>query len=252
MIAQLRSDLQGVRDTLSDTQSVTSAVVAATTAVAGLDNDSPAADVTAARAAVEAAKTALAGAPNVSDGDRASLQAAIDSLGTSLSTVEMAVADRPTEAEIAAAGQKTMDAATKVTAINAEAAEIGTDDAGLGGNDGLGVDGNTGTVDDIVTMTIERPRAGTEITIADSTMTEEDDPKFEQMMDLGESNRFARTMHLRVNSDTSDEEDGSKVEEVVIVATDIAAPTATPFNDVHALDSQHQHGERDRHRRPDE
>ena len=85
-------------------------------------------------------------------------------------------------------------------------------------------------------LAIERPRAGTEITIADSTMTGEDDPKFEQVMDLGESNRFARTMHVRVNSDTSDEEDGSKVEEVVIVATDIAAPTATPFGDVHPLD----------------
>ena len=39
-IASLRDELQGVRDTLSETQRVTAAVVAATTAVAGLDNDS--------------------------------------------------------------------------------------------------------------------------------------------------------------------------------------------------------------------
>ena len=42
-----------------------------------------------------------------------------------------------------------------------------------------------------------------------------------QGVDLGEG----RTMHVRVNSD---DEDG-KVEEVVIVKTDIKAPKATPF-----------------------
>ena len=223
VLDRLQAELQRVQDTLSDTQSVTSAVVAATTAVAGLDNDSEPADVTAARVAVTTAQTALDGAANaLSDGDKASLQEAIDSLDTSLSTVEMAVAERPTAAEIAAAGQKTMDAATKVTAINAEAAETGMNDADLGG---------TGV--ETVTMAITRPRSGTEIGITDSRNPDMDeDPQFAEAMDLGESNGFARTMHVRVNSD----EDGVKVEEVVIVATDIDPPTATPFGEIHTLD----------------
>ena len=46
-------------------------------------------------------------------------------------------------------------------------------------------------------------------------------------------------MHVRVNSD----KDGVKAEEVVIVATDIDAPTATPFDDVHILDRTAAGGE---------
>ena len=75
-IARLQGELQSVQDTLSETQRVTAAVVAATTAVAGLDNDSLEADVDAARTVIDAAKTALTGAMNVSDADKASLQAA--------------------------------------------------------------------------------------------------------------------------------------------------------------------------------
>ena len=242
VIAKLQDDLKSVQDTLSDTQSATAAVVAATTAVAGLNNDSLEADVEAARTAVEAAKTALASAVNVSPSDRTSLLGAIASLDTSLGAIETVVASRPTEQEMADAAQATMDAATKVTAIGVEAGQSDTGgvDAGIGGTLPTGVTESTYSLD------IKRPRAGTKVTIADTVNPADADPEtpqFAQMADLGESNDFARTMHVRVNSDTSDEEDGSKVEEVVIVATDIAAPTATPFGDVHMLDRTATGGE---------
>ena len=113
----------------------------------------------------------------------------------------------PTPVEKAAAATKA--AATKVTAINKEAGQ--DPDAGLGGSDV-----------DTVTVAIERPRSGTEIKIVDSANVGDDDPKFiMQDVGLGEG----RTMHVRVNSD---DEDG-KVEEVVIVKTDIKAPKATAF-----------------------
>ncbi len=66
-------------------------------------------------------------------------------------------------------------------------------------------------------MTIARDRDGTTVTIADTGMAGDDDPKFEQTMDLG----GGRTMHVR---DTSE-----GVEEVVVVRTDIEAPKATAF-----------------------
>ena len=63
-----------------------------------------------------------------------------------------------------------------------------------------------------------------ETSITVEGVTEDDDVEFMQAMDFGDG----RTMHVRVNSD---DEDG-KVEEVVIVKTDIDAPTATPFEEV--------------------
>ena len=54
-------------------------------------------------------------------------------------------------------------------------------------------------------------------------MKKDDDPKFEdQMAGLPDSNGFGGSMHKRDN--------GKGVEEVVIVRTDIDAPTPTPFS----------------------
>ena len=116
----------------------------------------------------------------------------------------------PTPDEIAAA---TKAAGTKETAITAEAAQ--TDDAGLA---------------DTVTMTIARDSDGTTITFADTALAGDDDPKFAMAEDLGDG----RTMHVRA-MDADD--DGNVVEEVVVVSTDIDAPKATPFADVHMLDT---------------
>ena len=113
----------------------------------------------------------------------------------------------PTAEEIATAA--TEAAATKVTAITAEADQ--TTDAGLGG---------TGV--DTVTMTVSRDRDGTTVEIEDTANAEDDDPKFALAMDLGNG----RTMHTRTMEADAD---GNVVEEVVIVSTDIAAPTAVAF-----------------------
>ena len=126
-------------------------------------------------------------------------------------------ADLAAEAAVAVAAA-TRAAGTKEMAIAAEAAQAAADDAGLGGS---GVD--------TVAMTIARDRDGTTITIADSALAEEDDPKFMQAMDLG----GGRTMHVRA---MEADDDGNVVEEVVVVGTDIEAPTATAFGMVHTLD----------------
>ena len=115
----------------------------------------------------------------------------------------------------ATAAQMTAAAATKVTAIDKEAAQAAADDAGLGGSD---VDEDA----EAYTLTIERDSDGTTVEIKDPAYLKTADPKFiQQDVDLGEG----RTMLVRVNSD---DEDG-KVEEVVIVKTDIKAAKATPL-----------------------
>ena len=85
-------------------------------------------------------------------------------------------------------------------------------------------------------MTISRDRDGTKITIADTDNPADADPanpQFAQAMDLG----GGRTMHVRT-MDANDE--GEVVEEVVIVSTDIDAPTAKPFADVYMLNTNPQ------------
>ena len=208
-INDLRDDLDDADDLATEMRSVTAAVTAATTAVDGLGDESMDADVTAARTAVADAQTALGAAMLLSADDMAAQQALIDSADSRLLGVETARADRPTEQEIADAVAATEAAGTKVEAIDAEADQEAP--AGLGGS------GVTS-----VTMTVERPRSGTEIKITDSDVAGEDDPKFEQAMDFGEG----RTMHVRTMEAT---DDGDVVEEVVIVSTDIAAPKATAF-----------------------
>ena len=114
-------------------------------------------------------------------------------------------------ARIAAA---TKAAATKEKAIMAEAMQ--TTDAGLGGTLPEGATEST------YSMTISRDRMATKIMIADSAMMREADPKFMQAMDLG----GGRSMHVRAMAPN---DDGETMEEVVIVATDIEEPKATPF-----------------------
>ena len=115
-----------------------------------------------------------------------------------------------TPMEMAAAATKA--AATKVTAINKEAGQVV--DAGPGGSE------------EAYTLTIKRPRSGTEIKIEDPANAGDDDPKFiMQDVDLGEG----RTMHVRTMPEN---DDGEVEEEVVIVKTDIKAPKATKFADV--------------------
>ena len=113
----------------------------------------------------------------------------------------------PTEEEI------TKAAGTKGKAIKAESMQ--TTDAGLGGSDV-----------DTVTMMISRDRDGTTVKITDSGLAGDDDPKYEQRMDLG----GGTTMHSRI---MEADDDGNVVEEVAIVSTDIKAPKATAFATVH-------------------
>ena len=124
--------------------------------------------------------------------------------------------DAPAGPTPATPEQMTAAAATKVTAIDKEAAQ--TTEAGLGGSSPTGVD-----VDSTYSMTIERDRDGTTVEIKDSANAGDDDPKFiKQDVDLGEG----RTMHVRTMAEN---DDGEVVEEVVIVKTDIKAPKATAF-----------------------
>ena len=87
-----------------------------------------------------------------------------------------------------------------------------TDDAGLGGS---GDDTHHGH---------RAPSIRHGPIITDSDLMGDDDPMFEQAMDLG----GGRTMHVRT---MEADDDGDVVEEVVIVSTDIEAPKATAFEE---------------------
>ena len=108
----------------------------------------------------------------------------------------------------------TRAAMTKGLAIGAEAEQTAP---GGSGDDGPG--GADAATDHAVTIT--RDGTGTTVTITVDGAAA-DDPTFRQAMDLG----GGRTMHVRrMPADA----DGSVVEEVMVVSTDIEAPAATPF-----------------------
>ena len=130
--------------------------------------------------------------------------------------------DAPAGPTPATPEQMTAAAATKLEAIGDEADQTADADADadLGGSSNIG--------DDAYTMTIKRDSDGTTVEIKDPENLKTVDPKFMPGMLLDRG----RTMLVRVNSD---DEDG-KVEEVVIVKTDIKAAKAKAFGKVHALD----------------
>ena len=185
-----------------------SALSMAQAAINGLNDESTDAQVTAARDLVTAAQDALHAATGLSQSERDGLQMLVTTAGSSVTGYETIVAARPDPMVVMAL---TEAAKTKTTAIGMEAEQM--TDAGLGGDDGT------------ITMTIERPRSGTEIKITDSgLMGGEDDPKFvKQDKDLGAET----SMHVREME--ADEDDGTVEDEVVVVTTDIAAPRAVAF-----------------------
>ena len=124
----------------------------------------------------------------------------------------------PTPEQIAAA---TKAADTKRDAIADEATD--ETNAGLGGESALGDNGEPGGGDDTYSLAIERgASSATKVTITDSALDGDDDPKFMQAMDLG----GGLTMHTRT---MKADEDGNVVEEVVMVKTDIDAAKPTAF-----------------------
>ena len=122
---------------------------------------------------------------------------------------EACVDTAETTAAKAAAATKAAD--TKRTAINAEADVAVADDDGPGGADA--------TTDHAIAITRDSDDpAEVKITVAGARTTA---PKFDST-DLGHGS----TMHERVMPADSD---GDVVREIMVVTTDIKAPTATPF-----------------------
>ena len=195
-------------------------VTVAQAMVDALTNSSTADDAAAAYAALGAAQTALHAANSLPENQIAAKQAKIDALQAQVDQLEIDLAEAtkepdPATAEMIAA---TAAAATKVEAIGDEAKH--SDDDGLGGGD----------ADTDHMIAIERPRSGTEVTIT-VVGAVDDDPKFvDQMAGLDRG----RTMLVRA---MEADEDGNVVEEVVIVSTDIEAPTATAFAVDYMLDA---------------
>ena len=133
---------------------------------------------------------------------------------------------RKAEEAAAMVAAATKAAASKRTAIEEEAAQ--TEDAGIGGSTAPAA-GKAGAY----SMTIERDGDGTtvKITLQDAA---DDDPKFMQEMDMMDG----RTMHvLEMEADND-----NVVEEVVIVSTDIEAPTATDFAKEYTLNANPTEG----------
>ncbi|MDE0032591.1 MAG: hypothetical protein OXU75_05610 [Deltaproteobacteria bacterium] len=154
---------------------------------------------------------------------------AVSTGGAVTATVTQAYYTRVAEEKRVAAATKS--AGTKEKAIAAEAGQAADADAGLGGSDHVNADGTDGNDDDPYRLSVKRDRMGTKIEITDHGMTDkEKDPQFAQAMDFG----GGRTMHSRA---MKADDDGNVESEVVIVMTDIQAPKATPFKDVHTLDT---------------
>ena len=133
---------------------------------------------------------------------------------------EVIVDQPPTDDKIAA---KTKEAGTKATAIGVEFDQTAVDGPGDDGPGGVAEDADH-------VIAISRDGDGTTVTIT-VTDAAADDPKFiMQDVDLEqfEKNGFSSTMHV-LKMDAG--EDGNVVEEVVIVSTDIDAPTDIPFVD---------------------
>ena len=138
---------------------------------------------------------------------------------TALNTAAAAMVEATTKA-----------AGTKETAIATEAVQTaggtaGTDGAG-GADAGLGGSSAPVTSDSQVAgeynLAIKRDRMATTVTITVEGTTAADNEEFMQTMDLGGGS----TMHTRT---MEEDDDGNRVEEVVIVSTDIEAPKATAF-----------------------
>ena len=124
----------------------------------------------------------------------------------------------PTQAQV------TASAGTKRMAIAAEGDQ--TTDAGLGGTARTDADGTTtadDTSDDVYTLAISRARGeAAEIKVTDSDNAGDDDPKF-AVAEMLSGGRQMLTRTMEAN------DDGEVMTEVVLVATDIEGPKATPF-----------------------
>ena len=133
----------------------------------------------------------------------------------------------PTAEEVAAAA--TAAAATKRTAIEAEAAQ--TTAAGLGGSAASALTaGDAGSYE----LAIARDRMATTITVTVNGATDADDVTFTKAADLGGAAGHKGQMQTRAMEADAD---GNVMTEVAVVVTDIDAPMATPFGDVHPLDA---------------
>ena len=128
----------------------------------------------------------------------------------------------PTAEEIEAA---TKAAGTKRDAIQAESEVAAADDNGIGGDDGT-YPPTDGQVAGEYNLNIEHGKTE----IVKEAAAEADNETFEQRADLG----GGTTMHvLAMDAD----DDGNVVEEVVMVHTDVEAPTPTAFAMVETLDA---------------
>ena len=162
----------------------------------------------AANAVAQAATTSAA-----AEDAQAIVEAARDNVVTYAGMVTAAATKA---AERVGQEAKNKEAGTKETAIAAEADQA--TDAGLGGSAVTA----TGNAEGAYNLAVKRDRTGTTVTVTVEGATDADDEKFMQAMDLG----GGLTMHTRA---MEADDDGDVMEEVVVVRTDIEAPTATAF-----------------------
>ena len=197
-------------------------MAAATAAGNTSDHAAAAAEKMKADAAAAAAATAAAAAQTAADaGDLATAQAEQAKAEAAKADAEAAMAAAAMLASDAMAAEMMAGVAAKTKAAGTKEKAIGAEAAQTGAGHGLGGSGVT-----TYSLEIERDRDGTTVTINDSAMEDEDDPKFAKAADLPDSNGFGGSMHVRAMPEN---DDGETVTEIVIVRTDIAAPKATAF-----------------------
>ena len=218
-LTDAETNLANANTAMMEETTVSGLVDDAMTATTDITDESTLAEVAVGRAAIDAAKESLAGMENLSAEVTETLQDQIDTLESGFSSNEMAV-------RTAAA---TAAAATKLTELGVEAGETGVDDASLGGTGERAiVDGDR--TDGAYALSIERDRMATTVTVTVQGTTVDDDVEFMEAKDFGDG----RTMHTRT---MEADPDGSVMQEIAIVYTDIDPPKATLFATEYPFDA---------------
>ena len=200
------------------------AVAEARVMVEDLMDSSTAEEAAAAYTALGEAQTALHTASGLPENKIAAKQEEIDDLQEQVDqlTIDLAEATKEPDPPTAEMIVATAAAATKLTELGTEAkqtTDVNGVDGGLGGSTasalGAGIEG-------AYALSIKRDRMATTVTVTVKGAPEDDDVEFMQPKDFGDG----RTMHTRAMEAA---DDGSVMQEIAIVYTDIDPPTDIPF-----------------------
>ena len=201
---------------------IANAIAAAKTAVDGLTDASSDADIMAASNAITAAHNAITGAQHASAADTTDSLEELAAIRMDLTTAQGGIDEHR---------QAAKDAANKV-ALSKKAAITAEGDATNTDNDVRPFDGGDAIADGATSnaaattmydVSVEHTGSAVEIGVRDERNLMDADPKFAKMAEFGNGQMLVRNIGTE--------------REIIVVHTDIDAPTPTPFGTVHTLNA---------------